>query len=81
MREDVGHASGDEEYIAKIGGGATSGDEEKAQKIVNNGDYKYLSVDGNDINIKTGLNAEEMAAAYHEAEDVLAEMNRTMTDS
>ena len=80
MREDVGHASGDE-YIAKIGGGATSGDEEKAQKIVNNGDYKYLSADGNDINIKTGLNAEEIAAAYHEAEDVLAEMNRTMTDS
>ena len=81
MREDVGHASGDE-YIAKIGGGAPpSGDEKKAQEIVNNGDYKYLSADGNDINIKTGLNAEEMAAAYHEAEDVLAEMNRTMTDS
>lgn len=80
MRKDTGHASG-EEYIAKIGGGATSGDEEKAQKIVNNGNYKYLSVDGNDINIKTGLKAEEMAAAYHEAEDVLAEMQRTMTAS
>lgn len=81
MKKDVGHASGDKEYIAKIGGGATSGDEEKAQKIVNNGNYKYLSADGNDINIKTGLKAEEMAAAYHEAEDVLAEMQRTMTAS
>ena len=81
MKKDVGHASGDKEYIAKIGGGTTSGDEEKAQKIVNNGNYKYLSTDGNDINIKTGLKTEEMVAAYHEAEDVLAEMQRTMTTS
>lgn len=79
MRDGVGHASGDE-YIAKIGGGASSSDEKEAQDIIKNGDYKYLSADGNDINIKTGLNAEEMAAAYHEAEDALAEMNRTMTD-
>lgn len=78
MRKGTGHMSGDL-YKAKIGGGATSGDEKKAQELVEKGHYKHLTADGNDINIETNGTVEGMIEAYEEAIALQKEMESNMT--
>ena len=80
MRDGTGNFSGGN-YNAKIGGGMSSKDEKKVQDIAKNGDFKYVSADGNDLNIKTAQTAEEMAAAYEEVLAIYEEAGRTMTES
>lgn len=80
MRDGTGNFS-DGNYNAKIGGGASSGDEKKVQDIAKTGDFKYVSADGNDLNIKTAQTAEEMAAAYEEVLAIYEEAGRKMTES
>lgn len=71
MRDGVGHFSGGD-YIAKIGGGASSKDEKAVKNAVNdliasgdiNGDI--ISHDGNDINLNTGQTTQDLIAAYEE---------------
>ena len=74
MYEGKGRHSGDN-YVAKLGGGATSGDEEIVKKAIDKlsqtGDISgAISHDGNDINIKTGQSVEELIKLYEDAQKV-----------
>ena len=77
MRDGTGHFSGGD-YIAKIGGGASDGDEAEIKDAINtmvkagdlNGDI--ISHDGNDINLNTGQTTEDLIEAYEEMQKLQA---------
>ena len=74
MYEGKGRHSGDD-YVVKLGGGATSGDEKIVKtaidKLGQTGEISnVISHDGNDINMKTGQSAEELIKLYEDAQKV-----------
>ena len=74
MYEGKGRHSGDD-YVVKLGGGATSGDEKIVKtaidKLGQTGEISNaISHDGNDINMKTGQSAEELIKLYEDAQKV-----------
>ena len=75
MRKDTGRYDGNK-YIADIGTGAKTADEQGVYDLWKNKSFKYITaMQGGDLHIKSGQSAEEMAAAYEEVQAFLAELS------
>lgn len=82
-----GDGQGFKGYLAQINdGGLGGGDASKLTlELINNGDFQYITTEGagaGDFNIKTKTqDAQELIAAYREAQDLLAQMQEQGIDS